>query len=956
MKKQIGIIKGIEKPAYYDRIVSAAKSIENTQVNEIEWEKFNLSGNDVVLFPESASVPFGAGEKIDAYLKQGGNLITFGGPPATEILHKTDKGWFTRNEITAEEGRYAGRPLIWDFEKPEDAEGWGINAHKGNNPHRIAVGDYASPDSKGALNLRVEDYSGWDLIQKPVNLSAGYENIGFYVRGDKNTTGLQMSLTEKDGSLWIAVFGISEEWKFISLPRHRFAYWFDNPSTGRGFPGDKVNYENVATIGIGWSHSHTGTAEGNFEIWMDSVCQLNEEIPEIDGFSPQWKFYPITNGARTETFKNQCVVSDRSYHLPKKLFSSTSRAQATGFGKGRKERFIPLIEVYDEKNLHSGSLAWMLVNETVDKAEKLNPYEGSIIAGFGTSDPEFYDENGTAAVAEMTEFIVNKKMFIEAGATEYLYIDSETDEFTVGANLCREFDGQSVKMDLFKDGEVILSRSYENPQTSVSEVIKTAEYKPDAVTFTLLDNGKEVDRISHEIVFWSPKPLSERKYITTGNNEFLRDGKPIRMFGVSYMPTSNLAFSYPKGGYDWEHYQSLSSYDPDVCRSDIKRIKDIGFNAIALYVYYDVAMQTKNILHLLNMCDEAGLIVDFALRSYFPLEHDPSDRTITEIIKVLHLDELDYISGYDIGWEQCVGRYIGCYGSITGGRRMIDGDWIKWTEKKYGSVENAEKAWGRPMPKTPEGAYTCPSDAALEVNFEIDPVVNAYRAFIDEFVAEKHNVFRSMIRSVDPYHLISARTNYSGIPLFQPGTMSFDFKSLAPAFDYMSPECYVGKDIIYRNVFTNIYARYAKPGAPVVWKEFGLSSWAGSNFDEFADRSIAKSREKQAEFVEEFFKTVVKAHTGAIYFWFFPGGYRPFEFSDHGSINPDGSDRAVTTVLRRWRNAFIDQPELGEPEVIFEINRDEHPSGIAGIYLEIEKELHKAVDEGKTVAFIDAKR
>lgn len=955
MKKNIGVIRPRCKPAYYDAVISAVKSIKNSAVTEIAFEEMALKGQDLIVFPEPSEIPFGAGDAIDSYLRQGGNMITLGGPAMTTVLHRTEDGWKPRQELSARQGRYEGRPLVWDFEREEDAEGWSRNAHNpAGSPQKITVGDFKSPDSQGALQVEIKNYSGWDMIGRPVQLSADYENIGLYVRGDENTRALAVQLTEKDGSLWIATMGLTTEWRFVSLPYHFFHYWFDNPSKGRGGPGDRVHFENVATISIGISASHTGIANGDHTFWMDSVYQYNEEVPEIDGLSPQWKFYPITNGAKTVTFDNQCVIADRPYQLPDTLFSPSPRTQGTGFEKKRKSRFIPLIEVYDEKSLRSGFLAWMTVNHTTYAAEEADPYEGSVIAGFGTSDPAFYNADGLAALTEVLQFMLRGQMFIEAGATEYLYIEKETPRFPIGAYVYGATEGLTVRMALLHGEKTLLTRTYPGAVGRVADEIVPAEEKPDRIVFSLCDGENTIDEIAHELVFWSPKPSEERRYITTENNEFMRDGKPLRLFGVSYMPISNIAFSGQHGAYDWEHYQSLSSYDPDVCRKDLKRIREVGFNAIALYVYHDVAMQTKNILHLLEMCDKAGLTVDFALRSYFPLEHDPADRSVTDIIRVLHLDELDYIAGYDIGWEQCVGRYIGSYGSVTGGRRSLDGDWINWVKEQYGSVAEAEKAWGEPMPLTAEGAYTCPSDEAVSQDAPVSHVVNAYRRFVDWFVAKKHGVFREMIRSVDPHHLISARTNYSGIPLFDPASMAFDFQSLAPAFDYMSPEYYGAKDNIYRNVFTNIYARFAKPGAPVVWKEFGYSAWTGSNFPGYPGISHEEALQKQAEYVEEIYKTIVKAHTGAVYYWFWAPGYRPAEVSDHGVTNPDGSDRPVTAVIRRWRDAFLNQPLLPQPDVFFAIDRDRHPSSICGIYRVIEKELHEAIDAGKTVAFVPA--
>ncbi len=951
--KTIGIIKPLQKPAYYDAVVAATEKLENATVTEIDWETMAIDGKDVVIFPEPSEIPYGAGATFDRYLRQGGNLLTLGGPAMTTVLHRSAEGWKLREELTAAQGRYEGRPLIWDFEQAGDANGWSRNVFDSSSAQQITVGDFGSPDSHGALQVKTENYKGWDMLGKSVSLPSGYENFGLYAKGDENTRALAVQLTEKDGSVWIAVLGLDTEWHFVSLPNHFFHYWFDNPSKGRGGAGDHVHFEDVVSVSFGLSASHTAAPDGDHTFWLDSVFLYNDEVPEIDELAPQWKFYPINNGVKTVTFDNQCLLKKRDYSLPREMFSPSPRPQGTGFEKNRKARFIPLIEVYDDKDLRSGLLAWMLLNYMTEKDEAVNPYEDSVIAGFGTSDPNFYNENGLAALIDVIRFMLRGEMFIEAGATEYLYIEKETPHFRVGARLHgAPNDGLRVKMALLRDERELLCREYPSICKEITEELAVTEEKPNRILFSLYDGEEKIDELGHELVFWNPKPMEERRYITTANNEFIRDGKPIRMFGVSYMPCSNIAFSGAKGWYDWEHYQSLSSYDPDVCRKDLQRIKEVGFNAIALYVYYDVAMQTKNILHLLEMCDQAGLTVDFALRSYFPLEHDPSDRSITDIIKVLHLDELDYISGYDIGWEQCVGAYIGSYGSVTGGRRSLDGEWLRWVAEQYGTVEAAEAAWGEKMPMTAEGSYTCPSDEALSVDSPASNLVAAYRRFIDGFVAQKHGVFREMIRSVDPYHLISARTNYSGIPLFNPGHMAFDFQSLAPAFDYMSPEYYGNKENIYRNVFTNIYARFAKPGAPVVWKEFGYSAWTGSNFPCWSVRSQQATKQAQAEYVEEIYKTIVKGHTGAVYYWFWPAGYRPAEVTDHGVTDPDGSDRPVTTVLRHWRNEFLNQPLLSEPEVIFAINRDKHPSGICGIYRSIEKELHEAVDAGKVVAFV----
>ena len=198
MKKTIGIIKPLNKPEYYDAVFSELNNIESAELKEIDWKDFNISDEDVVVFPEPSAIPFGAGRTLDKYLKNGGNLVSLGGPALTSVLHGTGDGWLPREELTAEQGKYEGRPIVWDFEKPEDAEGWYRVSHKTDNYHKISVGDYGSPDSKGALKIEIKDYAGWDMIGKGVNLSADYDNIGMYVRGGEGTGSMTVEMIEKD--------------------------------------------------------------------------------------------------------------------------------------------------------------------------------------------------------------------------------------------------------------------------------------------------------------------------------------------------------------------------------------------------------------------------------------------------------------------------------------------------------------------------------------------------------------------------------------------------------------------------------------------------------------------------------------------------------------------------------------------------------------------------------------
>ena len=56
---------------------------------------------------------------------------------------------------------------------------------------------------------------------------------------------------EQDGSRWHVKLDLTSDWKEYRLSQTQFGYWADNPSVGRGHPGDFVRFDNVRRICLG---------------------------------------------------------------------------------------------------------------------------------------------------------------------------------------------------------------------------------------------------------------------------------------------------------------------------------------------------------------------------------------------------------------------------------------------------------------------------------------------------------------------------------------------------------------------------------------------------------------------------------------------------------------------------------------------------------------------------------
>jgi len=74
------------------------------------------------------------------------------------------------------------------------------------------------------------------------------------------------------------------------------------------------------------------------------------------------------------------------------------------------------------------------------------------------------------------------------------------------------------------------------------------------------------------------------------------------------------------------------------------------------------------------------------------------------------------------------------------------------------------------------------------------------------------------------------------------------------------------------------------------------------------------------------------------------------ENSDFGIINPDGSDRPVTKVIREEGARFLSATKLPLPNYFIEVDRDRDARGLFGMYEAVKDEYWKAIAAHKTPA------
>ncbi len=674
------------------------------------------------------------------------------------------------------------------------------------------------------------------------------------------------------------------------------------------------------------------------DVVIDTICPVYYET------------FPVSEAASLSAEKDQLIVDDAKYALPDEVFSCAYYTQGEGFGNDRDFRQIPLIEIRDAKGLRSGYAAWITVFEGQSQRNK---YEGALVSCFSAVGEKFYDDNGIKAVADTAKFMLAESRLIEGGADNYAYFGDENETVNYGALVSYSPDARgnvTVKTELMKENSILAEISEDftskygekSVMTSVSSSYDLSAGKPDRAVSTLYIDGIPVDRLAQDITFYTPKAESDRKYIYSENGNLMRDGKPVILYGVNYMPSNGKA---DENGYMHEFYFSRRAYDRDLIFEDLRRVKDIGFNAVSVFSYLNEEIATSNnIVDFLAMCEDMGLYADMSLRISFANALE-TEKTI----KTLRFDEFDIISAYDICWEGRLGNYEGT-GYQNLGRKTLDPHWREWLITQYGSYDAAEAVFGIAIPRDASGAIIGLSDNLMDASRpspEELKMITAYRRFLDDSVAVYWNGIAQSVRSIDPHHLLGFRMTALGNGL----EGMYDFRSLAPVLDIMEPEGYIlnhSKSACIQAIFCNLYARMCNPDAPILWKEFGRSAWIGSNYRE--NELLSNEIKSLYEYALD---AMLKGYSSGIYCWYFAGGYRIGEGSDYGIINPDGSDRPHTKVLREYADKFKSMGDIPDANYLITVDRDDYANGILGIYNKISTSLEKAVDEGKTVALVN---
>ncbi len=930
---------------------------------------------DLLVLPGARSLPMPAAPAIKSYLQGGGDLLALGLPAWQSPLFQARGQWLSREGY--EEAIAAQRPqhMVEDFDRADLAR-W--TRHVGL-PEGKAHYDLADSEHGKALHVKIARLGGWETLASPALAQPFPTNhilTCFSAKGGPRTRQLALEWKEQDGSRWIATVDLTPEWKHYVLLPDRFKAW---PAPAAGGPSGQFHPERAVSCCVGLAMSHTALEGLEHEYWFDGLGTApnpfgddpppaEPQIPVLESVSPTYQCFPITTpvvvqsdhlkvpletweapggraSSRALISKHpQEVVGSRG-RSPSQAGSSQTildalscvglnpRARGVGFDQARPYRWEPLLGAYDASDRdYRGAVGALVVNVEP-------PFHGSVWAVFTPADAAFYQQPVVTNALHQVLSRMKRGVFLSEGGSEFFTVFADQ-QFKAGArvvNYSREtvtnlhvavkfLDAKGRARRTVLDDALALAPG-ESKTVQQGGLSKTAGDAGVSATLTL--SGAPIDGLRHDLGVWEPK--AKPQFIAARDGGFRLRGKPWKAHGVNYMPSSGIGLA---NGRYFEAWLGRGPYDPEVIQRDLQRVKALNLNAVSVFVNHE-SLSAQHLLDLLRRCQALGLHVNQSLRPGTPM--DFRWKEMRELIEHFRLARNDAVFAYDLAWEPS-------HGDQAHQQRAYAKLWTDWVLKRYATLAAAERAWGQlvaPTNQTPH--LNVPPMSHLTTDGPWRKLVADYRLFLDDLLREKYAAARQLVRSIDPHHAVSFRMSNAGDPLYNwDAALPYDFYGLADAVDVWEPEAYgrIGDwDRVRPGTFTAAYARLCDPAKPLVWAEMGYTVWDMNR--------MAPDPEKlafEARYYADFYRMLIESGADGIFFWWYPGGFRLGENSDFGIINPDGTDRPASRVIRTEGPRFLRAPKPAKPDHWITVNRDRDARGLYGIYQAVQAEFWQALD------------
>ncbi|MBR4749211.1 MAG: hypothetical protein IK083_06550 [Abditibacteriota bacterium] len=872
-----------------------------------------------IVLPCADRIPRDAAAELKGYTDRGGSLLCVSGPCFQKIEYPFGGAFLTREEAR-QKAEYDRTPALAFADLADEY------TLVRNNPED----DISYRTEGGSLVLDIREEESWfslDAKVAPGTLGGDALAVEAGVKGEGS---LWLRLRAGDDA-WMAEMLLTEEQATVILTPDMFEQTEGGGSLDFGRV-DRINLtrhampmkDTVFTLGRLYSCSFRDKA-------ISAILDDDFAIPEIEGLFPACKYY--------KTYCSDIVYKDRKY-TGGFLFPAQFRPGAVGAGQINPWRYIPVAEGCNQDHFCGWPASIFLTKDS-------RRWSAFGYIGF----PADLVKAQPALTAELASDMLRRietGVFLANGGTELFSYDEDTPVRLGAYVLSREdaFEG-SVRFEVSREGRSLYSHTAPVKELHAGALFAGGRQGQYRVSVSLLDKGGAViDSVDHSFNVLPGTKASTDNYVKTRDGGFLLKGKPFYPVGINFYPSHSPSWR----AIEFFHYCWLDPrfYDPDWTEKDLRRVKELGFNTISIsYGRPDNAAPLRDFL---ARCRRYGIYVHLFVADFDPLPKrgdvfvpDMWETVGEPKLRALRPYEFDNIFAYDLAWEVCVGEYK--Y------RKAYNFMWDKWVRDNYGSVENAEKVWGFAPKRDDKGFLDCPDDEQVRRGADSLMYVTAYRHFLDEAISLGYMHMKNNIHSIDPGRLISARSGCGGTGNdFITHWMPYDLLSGAKHLDFTSPEAYNLRNYdMIKGGFNNAYGRFVSGGKPVFWPEFGTSNIVDrlTKDSDFVPGVTHLDTSVQGEYFRLFYEMLTETGADGAAGWWWPGGMRLIELSDHGLLSEDFYPRPSALTTGDYARNFAARVKKRQGDYPIGIDRDLYASGYAGVFAKGAEEYMKAFGEGK---------
>lgn len=207
--------------------------------------RFSAGRYRVVILPCGGSFPADAADNLRTFFEDGGSLLTVGGYPFDRPMLHTRAGWRTVADAEPDASRL--RTLIDQSASPR----WVSGGH--DIPERVVPAMVDGGRRCFVFGTPSMPVGGWSTLASPTltGLPAGSCTLAFRARSAAGELPMAVEIAERDGARWRSVVTVTPKWHIHQVDLASLEYWKDNPSVGRGGPGDTPHMQDVVAVRFG---------------------------------------------------------------------------------------------------------------------------------------------------------------------------------------------------------------------------------------------------------------------------------------------------------------------------------------------------------------------------------------------------------------------------------------------------------------------------------------------------------------------------------------------------------------------------------------------------------------------------------------------------------------------------------------------------------------------------------